>query len=486
MSTFLFCIGGTGLRVMKSLTMLLASGYKACNEKGESEDIIPVLIDPHKSLDEFTNCKKSLDRYCEIRSMIARGALMQDNFFHTRIVSLGNLGANNDENSNFDYDLRLDCSFGEFIKKSKLPTDSVSQDLINLLYSESNINRSLAVGFKGSPNVGCVVLNNFEDQNWFQDLTSKFGQGDKIFIVASVFGGTGASGFPLLVKKIRSCGNAYLQNASIGAIAVMPYFELTPPKKEDPNNDINSSCFITKTKAALSYYDKELKVDSLYYIADDKQQKPYTNDEELQKNGTHFIEFMAATSVFHYIKSTPAEQNKMPDDRKTEYYSICIDNNSEVMNWDNIGMAHQEYIYSLLNYYTFSMVNQLAKGERDFPLRKTSGFDDTFHNSGFFLLLDEFNGEFYKWLHELSDNDRAFAPFLLEGNNVLKSFPLQGHEFTNTKRCLWSKIPYGLSYYLHEMILLEKKYKKRNMDNLYQKYTEMMYEAIDNINKFIK
>ena len=103
MSTFLFCIGGTGLRVMKSLTMLLASGYKACNEKGESEDIIPVLIDPHKSLDEFTNCKKSLDRYCEIRSMIARGALMQDNFFHTRIVSLGNLGANNDENSNFDF-----------------------------------------------------------------------------------------------------------------------------------------------------------------------------------------------------------------------------------------------------------------------------------------------------------------------------------------------------------------------------------------------
>ena len=38
----------------------------------------------------------------------------------------------------------------------------------------------------------------------------------------------------------------------------------------------------------------------------------------------------------------------------------------------------------------------------------------------------------------------------------------------------------------HEMILLEKKYKKRNMDNVYEQYTEMMYEAIDNINKFIK
>ena len=68
----------------------------------------------------------------------------------------------------------------------------------------------------------------------------------------------------------------------------------------------------------------------------------------------------------------------------------------------------------------------------------------------------------------------------------MKNFPLLGHEFTNKKRCLWSKIPYGLSYYLHEMILLEKKYKMRNMDNLYEKYTEMMYEAIDNINKFVK
>jgi len=471
---------------MKSLTMLLASGYKACNENGEGEAIIPVLIDPHKSLDEFTNCKRILDKYCQIRSMITRSSVLEDNFFHTRMVSLENMGSGDDANPNFDYDLRLDCSFGEFIKKSKLPTDSVSQDLINLLYSESNINRSLAVGFKGSPNVGCVVLNDFDDQSWFQDFTSKFGKEDRVFIVASVFGGTGASGFPLLVKKIRSCGNTYLQNASIGAIAVMPYFELTPPKKEDPNNDINSNCFITKTKAALSYYDRELKVDSLYYIADDKQQKPYINDEEQQQNGTHFIEFMSATSVLHFIKNTPANQSKSPSARKTEYYSICIDKNDEVLNWDNMGMAHQDVVYSLLNYYTFTIINELIKKEKDFPLRKTSGFNDSFFNSGFFLLLDEFNKEYFKWLRELSENDRAFAPFRLNENSQLTDFPLQGHEFSNTKNFLWSKIPYGLSYYLHEMILLEKKYKSMNMDNVYEKYTEMMYEAIDNMNKFIK
>lgn len=44
---FVFCIGGTGLRVMKSITMLLAAGMDA---KGYT--IVPVLIDPHMDLEE--------------------------------------------------------------------------------------------------------------------------------------------------------------------------------------------------------------------------------------------------------------------------------------------------------------------------------------------------------------------------------------------------------------------------------------------------
>ena len=47
---FVFCIGGTGLRVMKSITMLLAAGMDA---KGYT--IVPVLIDPHMDLEEKRN-----------------------------------------------------------------------------------------------------------------------------------------------------------------------------------------------------------------------------------------------------------------------------------------------------------------------------------------------------------------------------------------------------------------------------------------------
>ena len=48
---YVFGIGGTGARVIRSLTMLLASGVKL----GESIDtVIPVIIDPDRSNGDLT------------------------------------------------------------------------------------------------------------------------------------------------------------------------------------------------------------------------------------------------------------------------------------------------------------------------------------------------------------------------------------------------------------------------------------------------
>ena len=41
---YVFAIGGTGSRVLRSLTMLLASGCKT-----ESSEIVPIIIDPDAS-----------------------------------------------------------------------------------------------------------------------------------------------------------------------------------------------------------------------------------------------------------------------------------------------------------------------------------------------------------------------------------------------------------------------------------------------------
>ena len=59
----------------------------------------------------------------------------------------------------------------------------------------------MKVGFKGNPNIGSIVLNQFTRSNEYKEFAQSFNDGDAIFIINSIFGGTGASGFPLLLKK---------------------------------------------------------------------------------------------------------------------------------------------------------------------------------------------------------------------------------------------------------------------------------------------
>ena len=60
---FLFAIGGTGSRVVKSLAMLLASGVKIEN----TDTIIPIIVDPDSANGDLT---RTIDILKEYKSMI--------------------------------------------------------------------------------------------------------------------------------------------------------------------------------------------------------------------------------------------------------------------------------------------------------------------------------------------------------------------------------------------------------------------------------
>ena len=55
---FVFCIGGTGLRVMKSIAMLMAGGMST-----NGYTVIPIILDPHLGLNERGNLNTLLDSY---------------------------------------------------------------------------------------------------------------------------------------------------------------------------------------------------------------------------------------------------------------------------------------------------------------------------------------------------------------------------------------------------------------------------------------
>ena len=60
---YVFGIGGTGSRVLRSLTMLLASGVEC-----EANTIVPIIIDPDDSAANLTEAVESMKKYSAQRN----------------------------------------------------------------------------------------------------------------------------------------------------------------------------------------------------------------------------------------------------------------------------------------------------------------------------------------------------------------------------------------------------------------------------------
>ena len=299
---YIFGIGGTGSRVLRSFTMMLAAGGKI-----GANEIVPIIIDPDVSNADLTRTVSLMNTYRAVRSELQFSDEDENLFFRKELSRiLGN------------YTLRIhdtdDKTFQQFIDLPSM--NKANKAMMKILFSDKNLNSSMDVGFKGNPNIGSVVLNQIVRSEDFEDFANSFEADDKIFIISSIFGGTGASGFPLLLKTLRT-GESFsnhdlINNAEIGAITILPYFKL----KSDDESEIDSSTFISKTKSALAYYENNISkngsIDALYYLADDIT-NTYDNHEggTTQENDAHLIEFLAATAIVDFSnKQHPNTVNK--------------------------------------------------------------------------------------------------------------------------------------------------------------------------------
>lgn len=403
---YVFGIGGTGARVIRALTFLLSAGVKCDSE------IVPIIIDPDLNNGDLARTVKLLHKYQAIRSKLSYEDVVQNKFYRTEIV----------ENiHDFQMPLKntLDVTFEKYMNVNAM--NEANRALMRMLFSEKNLGSKMEVGFKGNPNIGSVVLNQFSDSVEFGNFANSFTQNDRIFIISSIFGGTGASGFPLLLKTLRTNQSlpqhALLNNAIIGGITVLPYFTVN----KDSNSEIESDTFISKTKSALHYYQKNItgnnSIDVLYYVGDnDGNTESYPNSEggSDQKNKAHFIELISALAVLDFEqKHTIKNGNAVCKEYGTE-------SKNDEMIFSNLGMETNRAIKTALTQYV--MFSQYLKNT-DESVResqqwmKDKGFDKTFWDGDFIkILLSNFD-EFEKWLDEMSNNHIAFSPFTRKKEN---------------------------------------------------------------------
>ena len=424
---FVFGIGGTGARVLRSLGMLLAAGVDVRCDK-----IIPILIDPDTQNADLNRTVEMLKSYRRLHSVAGKDS----GFFSKDISKLADIEQSGEGKvkDTFTFDFGgINQSFKEFIHYSEMDPDT--QSLMNLLYTEDNLQSPLTIGFKGSPNVGSVVLNKLLDSPEIRFFADNFRKGDRIFIISSIFGGTGAAGFPLLLKNLKNPDSG-LQNAGdissaiIGAITVKPYFGL----QSDNESVIDSNAFITKTRDALAYYKNNLQgLQALYYIGDNPD-TPYENRPggASQKNNAHLVEVLSALAIIDFMEYSEAElagptvfheYGLKEDNREVTFEHLYEDTKRKI--------SRQLVKFNLFARYYKDFIRQ-DKGKNYY---KSLNLDNAFANDTFHKELRNFlenkQWGFYAWLDELSKNSRRFLPFNLNTkdlNLLIKDKPV-GHSW---------------------------------------------------------
>lgn len=455
---FVFCVGGTGIRVMKSITMLMAGGMST-----NGYTVVPIILDPHLDLEEKKNLHSLIDNYEYIynRSINNGNSMLNplDGFFNSAIRTLNEL---NNQNNDTQEVAGTKEKFRSYIHLADIGADDINNYLVQTLFSTKNLDNPLSVGFKGNPNVGTVVLGDMiEGADWFKAFKTHCEQGDRVFIISSIFGGTGASGYPLLEKKIKMSDNEpTVKNALLGAVTVLPYYGLKDPATT--GSDIDSANFYTKTKAALAYYQDTVKSDYLYYVGEKSLKNIYDNDEKKQDDKANFIELVAASALFDFLK------REKPDTQ--QYLTRAIESDQDSLDLAAMGSGYKDIVKSVADYMLLRyFINTLPK-ETYFPLEKNRGLDSSFYNDAAFQSLRTLTERYYNWYTELAQNTRHFVPLNDNLNN-----PKQMSKWVKGLE-LEAKDD---SYYLLRMIEASNRDSSNEQDNKFRVFLKFAYQAID-------
>lgn len=456
MRLFLFAIGGTGARVVRSLTMMLSAGIEGMDS---STEIVPIIIDYDLTNGDKDRALKTMHSYCSLHGQLypdsLRGTNYDHHFFMTRMTPLAAVGtAPMGGTPMLDFEFNFHPTgggqkFSEYMNINAMniiPDVRMTGDLMHALYDDSDaqsrsaeLELDMIKGFKGNPNIGSVVFHELRSRPEFLRFAGAFNaaMGDKVFVVSSIFGGTGASGLPEIVNAIRTSNLVNLQNAVIGAALVMPYFGLQPydPSTGD-TGAIDAASFNAKARAALLHYAQNnglnSRVNSLYYVGDNNRDLyKYSEGESRQKNESHVVEFVAASAVVDFLVN---RANTKITDHDPYEFGIAESKVETKIELPDFFPSSQSLIMDNLSAFAIAMkyYRDVVCGDRNKVSSNTAYYKQgRFDLAGKLrhgvyqeldtYLLDEDWG-FYRWLNELASgaHSHKLAPYQLDKTKEMK------------------------------------------------------------------
>ena len=159
--------------------------------------------------------------------------------------------------------------------------DEALRSAMDVLYAPGpeELGMDLGVGYRGRPHVGAAAMLSRladPDNGFARALTAalrraRSGEEVRIFLCGSVFGGTGAAGFPNLARTLRKLADDARGGGGgqvrVGGALMLPYFSFAPPEDEGANV-AKPEDLLRNTRDALKYYHRlfsdEAVFDELY------------------------------------------------------------------------------------------------------------------------------------------------------------------------------------------------------------------------------
>jgi hypothetical protein len=388
---FVIGIGGTGMRCIEAFTHLCAMGMF------DKTDVHLLALDTDKDNGNFTRLKNLKEAYIKTKGVNKKQFALAETFFSANLHYY-----------QFSPDYSQLSTFSALYNYGDTKFSNPEKAAIaDLLFTDNAKDFDLKHGYRAQTHLGSLLMyhsiiddvktNDRSDMRRFiQELISACSSGKpRVFILGSVFGGTGASSIPIIPKAIKeaaaliSDATDIERNAYFGATLLTSYFSFPLPNDSEKASQkviASSDKFALNSQAAMMFYeaDKTVKktyqkfymmgTESLDWKPSKVKNKTITGGES-QENDSHYIELLAAFAAWHFF-NVPEEGMAGLDDlkreKKVEYLYRTFNENGKIDFINFVGSGKKEEFAKKIGLFT-AMSYLTLLGKYDFFEQAQSG-----------------------------------------------------------------------------------------------------------------
>lgn len=380
---YVFAIGGSGARVLTSLTMLCATGLL------NGFDIVPVLFD----FDEESSCvlktKELLILYSKIQKIING----KSNIFWGSSIK--------EYVPEFEFSLHQEER--SVIEKYNLQDKGRTPDLMDLAESLCGDDLKIKSNVK-KPNILRLKLGNIDEYSEFNKLIQRINPDDRIVVVGSSIGVTSSA---IIYEITRAFKTTVMRKALV----------LLLPESNEEQNDyvsLQSNEYMSNAgKEMLRYYEAmriQDNYDAVYYVSLGNERSLYEGSQQINSIG----ELVGSLAVYDFAKK------QCSSNKEQMYYSLPIGLEGKITLIDFMRNSHE--LEAMKDLVRFACAVKFIKDNEKIKLPSE---------------IRKFGALFCQWVDEMSRADSLKFEFVDFECEELHNF-IKGVSFTRAS--FWYKI----------------------------------------------